>query len=325
MSVGDILNGAFASIRQNPAATLGLATIVMTIYTVLLNFSALLIRHYEGIVTLPPRGSQLSSTQTQNLVNHGLAVAGPQAGAEAALAILANLILTGLLTVVIGRAALGRQISMGEAWRAGWPRLLAIVGTWLLSALLAVSPWVVAIIVVIAVASAGLGGAGVAIAVLVFIAAVIVSAIIAIRVSLATVAVVLEKASPTMGIRRSWRLVKGTFWRVFGILLLGWLITEGSSIALSLVFSNLAKAAGGAGSFFGLFGASTPAGLFIVAVGVIVTGAIVYPVTAGISVGLYLDLRMRKEGLDLALQAATQNEQLADADLATVWRPPGPS
>ena len=44
------------------------------------------------------------------------------------LAVVIELVLTGLLTVVIGRGVLGQKVSMGEAWRLGLPRLPAILG-----------------------------------------------------------------------------------------------------------------------------------------------------------------------------------------------------
>jgi hypothetical protein len=66
------------------------------------------------------------------------------------------------------------------------------------------------------------------------------------------------------------------------------------------------------------------ASLLIGAVGGIVAGAITQPISAGVTVLLYVDLRMRREGLDLALQTATSDGQAPADDFATVWRPAGP-
>ena len=63
------------------------------------------------------------------------------------------------------------------------------------------------------------------------------------------------------------------------------------------------------------------AGVIIGAVGSIVAGAVTRPISAGVAVLLYLDLRMRKEGLDLALQAAASRPVTGD-EFETVWRPP---
>ena len=66
------------------------------------------------------------------------------------------------------------------------------------------------------------------------------------------------------------------------------------------------------------------ASLVIGAVGSIIAGAITQPISAGVTVLLYVDLRMRREGLDLALQTATSDGQAPADDFATVWHPAGP-
>jgi hypothetical protein len=322
LAVSDILNGAFSSIRQNPSATLGLSAILLTIYEVLITAAALLSRHFGGTVHLPRAGQNLSNAQVQHLGERFLAVIGPTLLISVVGAFLVELILTGLLTVVIGRGALGAGVSMGEAWRAGRPRIPAVLGAWLLTGLLVLCPWIPAFVIGLAVASAGAGAAAALVIVLVSIAAFCLSVFIAIKVSLAASVVVLENAGPAAGLRRSWGLVRGSWWRVFGIFLLGLLIVGAAAAVLEIPFVIVARVAGGAGEFYGLLGTGTMAGLIVSAVGSIVASTVTRPISAGISVLLYLDLRMRKEGLDLALQTAANTERPADADLATVWRPP---
>ena len=83
-------------------------------------------------------------------------------------------------------------------------------------------------------------------------------------------------------------------------------------------------------------------GTVILVIGAIAAGTVTRPITAGVTVLLYVDMRMRKEGLDLALRTASGSAQpgsgqpgsglpgsglpgsggpLGD-DFATVWRPP---
>ena len=50
--------------------------------------------------------------------------------------------------------------------------------------------------------------------------------------------------------------------------------------------------------------------------------AVTRPISAGVTVLLYLDMRMRKEGLDLALQNAAGGQQMSGNEFETVWRPP---
>jgi hypothetical protein len=132
--------------------------------------------------------------------------------------------------------------------------------------------------------------------------------------SLAPAAVVLERLGPVQGLRRSYRLVSGTFWRVFGILLLTLVIIVVASFVLEIPFFIIE----------GLAGSGTVAAIIVSAIGGIIVGSITRPVLAGVTVLLYLDMRMRKEGLDLVLQNAAQNQQLTGDEFATLWRPPPP-
>src|SRR6202035_1270185 len=122
--------------------------------------------------------------------------------------------------------------------------------------------------------------------------------------------------------RRSGQLVKRSFWRVFGILLLAGLIVAIAGSILQIPFS-LAAGASGFVSFtaHGLSARSVTATL-IGAVGSIVAGTVTRPIAAGVIVLLYMDMRMRKEGLDLALQTAAGSEQAPGDEFASVWRPP---
>ena len=73
----------------------------------------------------------------------------------------------------------------------------------------------------------------------------------------------------------------------------------------------------------------------ILVIGAIAAGTVTRPITAGVTVLLYVDMRMRKEGLDLALRTASGTAGRARPtgqpagrrgppgdDFATVWRPP---
>ena len=116
--------------------------------------------------------------------------------------------------------------------------------------------------------------------------------------SLVTPVVVLENASPGRALARSWRLVNRSFWRVFGITLLAGLIVAIAGGILQLPFTLLGAAAG-----------SGIGGTVILVIGAIAAGTVTRPITAGVTVLLYVDMRMRKEGLDLALRTASGTGQ----------------
>ena len=135
--------------------------------------------------------------------------------------------------------------------------------------------------------------------------------------SLVTPVVVLEDASPARALARSWRLVTRSFWRVFGITLLAVIIVTIAGGILQLPFTGL-----------GLVAGSGLGRTVIIVIGTIAAGTVTRPITAGVTVLLYVDMRMRKEGLDLALRTASGTGQPGtgqgrrDDDFATVWRPP---
>ena len=141
--------------------------------------------------------------------------------------------------------------------------------------------------------------------------------IITVRWSLAIPVVMLEGRSPLASLGRSWQLVRGSSWRVFGISLLVQLV---AGIASAIIQTPFALAGGG--SFFTAATAHPSAtGSVIAAVGGIIASAVTAPLSAGAVVLLYADLRMRKEGMDIVLQAAAASAESA----GTVGQPGGQS
>jgi len=73
-------------------------------------------------------------------------------------------------------------------------------------------------------------GLGVALAVPPVLGLLALAAWLYIKVALATPAVVLEKVGPLQGLAGSWRLVRGSWWRLFGILLLATIVGISQSV-----------------------------------------------------------------------------------------------
>jgi hypothetical protein len=101
-----------------------------------------------------------------------------------------------------------------------------------------------------------------------------------------------EGLGPVAAMRRSARLVSRRFWRVLGLALL--------SVLVELLFEN---AIGLLPTVLGLFVGTDGIGWVIPAAVSILTQLVTMPVVAGITVLIYLDLRVRTEGLDLELEA----------------------
>lgn len=118
-----------------------------------------------------------------------------------------------------------------------------------------------------------------------------------VRWTLAVAAMMAEDIGPIRGLGRSWNLVRGQWWRTFGIILIVGIMQAVIGYALGFLFGLIAGAV-----------TSGDVQLAVIAVGSTILGALVSPITAIAIVLLYFDFRVRKEGLDLD-QLAQQTSQ----------------
>src|ERR1022692_2170493 len=301
LAFGDILNGAFSLIRRNPGTILGVAAIVVTVNQVLSTFlTGTVFAHLQSSLradlSQPPTTAQASNALLESV--------GKSLGLDIvllALSLLFGSILAGTLTRAIGTAVLGRKISIAEAVRGS--RLGTVLAMALVQLVIFVGIWAVLAALVVGLVAAHLS-----------VAAALVGAFGGIA------ALVLDRLRPFGALRRSWRLVRGSFWRLFGILLLTEIIVLVASAVLAAPFSVARLVIYGTTS---LTGAASVGSLSISAIGGIISGTLISPVSSGVIVLLYTDMRMRKEGMDLVLQQAAQNQQLGGDEFATIWRPAG--
>jgi hypothetical protein len=332
LGVGDILSGAFTLIRRNPVATLGLAAIVQTIYGIASAFIS-----WQELNAAHRLGTSLVPGSAPGHVFHALgrffSSYAPYALLDLALVFVFQAILTGMLTGALGRGLLGHKITIAEAWRIA--RVPAVIGVSLLVPLIVIAIWVPIAAIVIGLAAAKLTAAAIVVGIVGFIAALVLTIWISIKLTLAVPSVVLEGARPVEALRRSWQLVQGSWWRVFGISLLAAIIVAFIGGILQLPFSLVGSlVGGGGGGFTTLFnpsaaGAASAAPtlltVLIGAIGSIIAATCTRPISAGVTVLLYTDMRIRKEGLDLALNQAAQARGLTGDEFMSLWRPGQPA
>ncbi|MFC2360217.1 MAG: glycerophosphodiester phosphodiesterase [Actinomyces dentalis] len=307
LSIGEIISGAFESLRANPRAMFLPSLIVLTATGAL---SAVL--NYLGASFLLSRVDDLLNSSDVRISGILPVFMGSFASqmVGALLTALATTILTGLLIVAVSRSVLGRIATPGEVWERTRGRILPLIGQTLLITLITVIAdaiiVVIGVVLIVIIAASVTGpdpGAGaivitllaaLALTVIVFIAA----AFLVVRLSLAPAALMLENTGVVEGIGRSWALTRGSFWRVLGILVLAGLIT-------GLVTGTLSF---GLGMVLGVISVGLPAAQPLVsAVTVLLTSvlsALVLPFTAAVTALTYIDLRMRTEGLDVELRQA---------------------
>ncbi len=319
LTLGDIFSGAVNSARRNPAASFGLAAILMTIAGLLTTGFGLILRSALSSDNIGfTAGSQITQAQVTNFLSDVATIALPVVLVTVGLSFIVENVLTGLLTGVIGRGVLGRKVTLREAWelgRLGWvlaaAALLLIIGLCV--------PAAVAVIV-LALALSHATDAALVVGIIGFFVFVVAEVLLQVRLALTIPAVVLERLGPWTGIKRSWQLTGRSFWRLLGILLLTGLTAAFASFILEIPFTIAGGFAGGAGGIFSASGGSVLAAI-IGAVGSIVAATLIRPFSAGVTVLLYLDLRMRREGFDLVLRDAARDHQLTGEEFTTIWRP----
>ncbi len=299
LGLGEVLDGAVGILRRYPRPALGLAAIV-AVASALLN-AALLTTVFRPVLEFDATTSfDSADTAAVEQALGGAAAGGLLAGL---LALVSGAVMAGAITAVVGKAVLGAPFTFAQAWRLLRPRILPLVGLSLLVLLASYAPLLVGVVLgVVVIALAGPLGAVVGVPLI--LAGAAASVYLYGRLSLAPCALVLERIGIRAAMRRSGVLVRGDWWRVFGILLLTLVIGSFVSGILGLPFSVF-----GAESLGNLFSTdasnvlSTRA-LIAGGIGGAVTATLVAPFTAGVRALLYVDRRMRAEGLDVALAAA---------------------
>ena len=291
LTLSDIFNGAIRYIRANPKATLGLTAAVV----VLMQIIALLIQ--VGPLAAVGQLSALHDAEnasTGALVYSGVTTAIGQLGQ-----MLVTIVLSGMLTVVIGRAVFGSPITATQAWTAVKGRLLPLLGVALLEIVGAVIIIAAATAITVGLAVAANPGVAFLIAAPLWLATIAVLIWLWTLLSFAPVIVVLERQALWPAIVRSVALVRNSFWRVLGIRLLTGLVTGviAGAVAVPFSFTQLISAEGMSGSTTGLV-----VGAVLGAFGTVIGQIITAPFTAGVIVLLYTDRRIRAEAFDLVLR-----------------------
>ncbi|MEU8921098.1 glycerophosphoryl diester phosphodiesterase membrane domain-containing protein [Kitasatospora sp. NPDC048545] len=285
LGVGELLDGAVGTVRRHWRTVLALSLGI-----------AVVAQAGAVLVDLLVRGKTGAATQTLRLV------------AALPLQLLLDVLAAALLTIVVSRAVLGRSATAGEAWRDARPRILQLLGLTLLTVLMGPG---VALLGFAPLIGYGAGGADepatTALLFLVGLLALPVAAWLWVRYSLAAPALMLEKQGVATALSRSRRLVRGSWWRIFGITLLSKVLSLVVAVVIAVPFRFIGLMLG-----FetldpnGLTGTSHQgvAMMVVMAVAGIIAGTLTTPFMAAVGVLLYVDQRIRREALDIELARA---------------------
>ncbi len=304
LSLGEILDGGVRAIRANPAVMFGLSSVAVAIAVLL---SALLTYYVSGFVTAP-LNDVLGSTSTGLSPAQSGLFSGDAAYAFGSLVTvpitaLVTTILTGLLVVAVSRSVLGRSITVREVLRSR--RVWWVVGFSLLSGLVVVLATAVLVGPVVLLAASHQDGAAVAVGLLALLVLVVGAVWFSTRVLLVTPALMLEGKGFWVTVARAWRLTRRSFWRLFGI----WLLV---SVLMSVLQQIIVTPFSIIASFTSSGQLVSAASLAITSVGQIIALTATTTYTSAVVALLYIDVRMRREGLDIELgRAATADAAAA--------------
>jgi hypothetical protein len=303
LTLSDIFNGAVAYIRANPKATLGLTTIVVVVTQL---FALIL-----SVGPLAVTGG-LQPTLAGEKVSTGALLGSSASSIAGVIATwLSSILLSGLLTVAVGRGVFGTSITISDAWQRLRGRLWALIGFTILELMaVLVVPGAIWAAITFSVGYGINGGAGAIAGIALGLAWVVLSIYLWTMLSFAPPIIVLERLRIFPAISRSFKLVRNDFWRVFGIRLLGVIAAAVVAGAVTFPFSIVGQVL--------LVSASSTSGtliaLVLLSIGSAISQIITAPFSAGVVVLLYTDRRIRGEAFDLVLQTGAGFGPGAPAD-----------
>jgi hypothetical protein len=328
MGLGTILGASFRVLRRNPRPVVGFSLVIHGILAVIsLIFSALFTAN-----ALTNYFNVIQSSSTTGQLSQGSVISALTSVGVASLVNLITVIFTyggqtilqGVITQEVARGTVGEKLPLRALWARTRGRIGALLGWAGLVILITIV--VIAILfgaVALLIATGGSTGAiiGGILALVFALGGTVVGIWLWTKLSLVPSALVIERLSIRSSVRRSWSLTNGFFWRTFGIeLLVAVMVGIAASIIefpvtlgveIATLASNPTGIAQSSAALGTVFSATQIAGTIASAIAETITAIISTAATALI----YLDLRIRKEGLDLSLMRFVDARAAGQSDV----------
>ncbi len=317
LTFGMLLGRAFSALRHNPKVLFGFAVVIQLIATLAMAgvMGVVLFTTFSRLETVSPSSPDFEAVFAGTILANILAGLGVGVASVAFTALM-----QGVVAAEVGYAAVGVKASLGALWRKMAPAFWRLAGFASLSVLFVFGLVAIVVGVIAAFVAGGLGSSAELIGLTVIIVLLILAASIPLMIWLSTklllvpAILVLERARFREALVRSWRLTRGRFWVAFGVtalisVIMG-LAMQVVSIPVSLLstlFGSVIAPTGSpdTGAIFGfVFALLAPQILLLV------LQAITLVVQSTGSALVYLDCRMRYEGLDQALISHVEKRDL---------------
>ncbi len=316
LGLGEVVSSSFATLGRYwkqlagvMSAVLGLCLLVMS---VLVGVAVAAVYDHLEPVFDPPYGQEPATEHLTPVVVAAVTLFV----LLFAVGLLSMAVLTAVCPAILQEAVVGRPTTFRAMWRTALRRTPSVLGTLLLTGLIAGAPVLVALavwipVLVVSASTEDPSPGAVLLLPLLLLPAAPVSVWLGTRLSLAPAVAVMEKAGPVAALRRSAALVKGAWWRIFGITLIGSMIAMSVAYLIQMPFQLV--------GMFGMIplmaegseGGDPSTGMIVA----LVIGFLCIMVGSGVSqmfqIGytqlfsslLYVDQRIRRENLADALLA----------------------
>lgn len=320
LGFGTLLGAAFQVMRRNPKPTVGVA--------LLLNGGiGLLVAVIAGGIALYIFGrlQTAASADTDEIIAGSIGTGLIIAIVPLLLSLVVSALLQGIISLEVARATIGEKLTFRGLWRLAKGRLGVLIG-WsaLVSLVLLVALVLFALAIALAVSvgtpESALGTFG--LAVIVGLAGFVVSVWIGIKLSLVPSILMLERVSLRTAVARSWSLTNGYFWKTFGITLLVNVIVN---VATQIISTPLSLVAGIGASLINVNGEEQTGiiiatiSYFVSGVVSILVGAVAIVLLSSVTTLIYLDIRMRKEGLDIELARFVESRHAGETGVGNPY------
>ncbi|KPG81315.1 hypothetical protein, partial [Frigoribacterium sp. RIT-PI-h] len=304
LTFGEILGASFQVFRRNPRTTFGtalLSQVVLLVVTVAITGGSAFLAFGRVEQALPrARDAALAGAD---------AVAAAAALVPVALQAIVTALLQGLFALETARPTLGATLPLGRPWAPAQRRPGSLVGWSALPPAASVLALALVAGVVVGGVAVGSGpsiAVGIGVGVLLGLGLLVLGVWLTVKTCLVPSAIVLERMTLGAAVRRSWSLTRASFWRTFGVIALVFLMIQVASQVVatpfSVLFSVLTGTLAPPGDVTDPAFRALTAGPYAVPLGITAVIGAIGSVLQAASAGLvYIDRRIRTEGLDLEL------------------------
>lgn len=320
LTFGVILGRSFAALRHNPRVLLGFALCVQTAgYLIaMLGIGGVAFASFTRLDTLAPGTDEFDAVMAGSVGITAVTafVLGLAAGAL-------GVIVQAVVVSEVAHAAVAERLTLRALWQRVKPVAWRLIGYAFLVSLAVVLLFTIVGAAIFAIGTAALPVA-IALTFLTILASIPLTLWLSTKLLLVSAAILLEQETIRGGIVRSWTLIRGRFWPALGVIVIIAIVFSAVAQLASIPFSFLAPVLM---TIVAPTGGSEDGAIVALAVALVATQivtlliqsvAIVVQSTA--TAIIYIDCRMRREGLDIDLLAYVERRDAGAVGLGDPYR-----